>query len=134
MQYLLDTNICIYLIKQKSATILKRFQNLSQQDAFLSSISIHELQYGVYKSQAPEKNLAALEAFTAFMTVLPFNIEHAEVAGKIRAMLAKKGTPIGPYDTLIAAQALHEGFILVTNNVKEFERIDALKLENWAMS
>ncbi|HPY40997.1 MAG TPA: type II toxin-antitoxin system VapC family toxin [Thiolinea sp.] len=131
MKYLLDTNICIYLIKEKPHEVLARFTTLKSSQVFISAISVFELYFGVEKSQAPKRNLAALEQFLRPMTVLDFTPKDAKQAAKIRADLQRKGTPIGAYDIQIAATALAQGLTVVTNNTSEFERVVGLKLENW---
>ena len=131
MKYLLDTNICIYIIKRKPPKIFKKFESLRIGDVAISSISLAELEYGVYKSTQPEKNTIALTKFLAPISILPFDDTAAKAFGSIRANLALKGQPIGPYDLLIAAHAHSLGLTLVTNNIKEFKRIKVLKLENW---
>ncbi|WP_017653301.1 type II toxin-antitoxin system tRNA(fMet)-specific endonuclease VapC [Fortiea contorta] len=131
MQYLLDTNICIYLIKQKPQKVLDKFKTLTISDVGISAITVAELEYGVAKSQQKEKNRAALEQFILTLEVVEFNQVSATIYGSIRSDLEKKGLIIGAMDMLIAAQALSLGMILVTNNVREFSRIPMLSLENW---
>jgi tRNA(fMet)-specific endonuclease VapC len=132
MIYLLDTNICIYIIKKKPVNVLERFKELSLGSVGVSTITLAELEYGIRKSASPEKNLEALNQFLVPLDILSFDYEATIAYGKIRAELEKKGTPIGPLDTLIAAHALSLNLTLVTNNEKEFNRIVALKVENWA--
>jgi tRNA(fMet)-specific endonuclease VapC len=132
MQYLLDTNICIYLIKQKPPKVLARFQTLALSDIGLSSITVAELEYGVCKSQQPEKNRAALMQFLIPLEIVAFDQTAATLYGSIRSDLERRGLVIGSMDMLIAAQALSLGGTLVTNNVREFSRIANLSLENWA--
>jgi tRNA(fMet)-specific endonuclease VapC len=131
MKYMLDTNMCIYIIKQHPPSVLKKFTTLKLGEVGLSSITFSELMYGVQKSQYQEKNQAALEDFILPLEIIPFSIEAATHYGHIRAYLAKQGTPIGPLDTLIAAHAQSLHSILVTNNKKEFSRIPKLKIEDW---
>jgi tRNA(fMet)-specific endonuclease VapC len=131
MKYLLDTNICIYIIKRKPSKIFKKFESLRISDVAISSITLAELEYGVYKSTQPEKNTIALTKFLAPISILPFEDTAAKVYGIIRTNLELKGQPIGPYDLLIAAHAHSLGLTLVTNNIKEFKKIKDLKLENW---
>lgn len=131
MKYLLDTNICIYLIKEKPPEVLARFTSLKPTQVFISAISVFELQYGVENSQTPKRNLAALESFLRPMNILDFTTKEAKVAAKIRADLKRKGTPIGAYDIQIAATALAQSLTVVTNNTSEFERVVCLKWENW---
>lgn len=131
--YLLDTNICIYLIKHQHPQVLNRIKSISPDDVFISSITVAELSYGVEKSQRKEQNRSALLKFLSPFKIISFTEIDAAYFGKIRATLEAKGTPIGAYDLQIAAQALSESFILVTNNVREFERIEDLAIENWVL-
>lgn len=131
MIYLLDTNICIYLIKKKPVGALKRFQEVGIGHIGISSITLSELVFGAQKSQHPGKNIQALEKFTISLEILPYNTKAAYVYGKIRKELELQETPIGPMDTLIAAHAISSQNILVTNNEKEFNRIPDLQIENW---
>ncbi|MBE9101098.1 type II toxin-antitoxin system tRNA(fMet)-specific endonuclease VapC [Vacuolonema iberomarrocanum] len=132
MQYLLDTNICIYLIKQKPPKVSARFQNLSLSDIGVSSITIAELEYGVYKSQQQEKNRSALMQFLIPLEIVEFDPTAATAYGVIRSDLERRGLVIGSMDMLIAAHALSLGVTLVSNNTREFSRIPNLSLENWA--
>jgi len=131
MKYLLDTNICIYIIKRKPETVLGQLKQKQGDGVAISAITLAELQHGVESSEYPEKNAVALRQMLAIMTVLPFDDLAATEYGKVRADLQRKGTPIGPMDTLIAAHARAAKLILVTNNLREFERVDELILENW---
>ena len=131
MEYLLDTNICIYIIKKRPANVFERFKNLRIGDVGISSITLAELQYGIEKSSNIEKNREALEKFLTPIEILDFGYEATIEYGKIRAELEKKGVPIGPLDMLIASHAKSLDVVLVTNNVKEFERVPGLKIENW---
>ena len=131
MNFLLDTNICIYIIKQKPPEVLQKFKVYNVGDIGISSISVAELEFGVYKSKFPERNQQALEQFLLPLTIVDFDAGAANMYGKIRAILDKQGTPIGSLDTLIAAHALSLQITLITNNVKEFSRVPNLKLENW---
>ena len=130
--YMLDTNICIYAIKNKPDLVLQRLKNNLQHGLCISAITLAELQHGVEKSVYPEKNTAALLQFLSILTVLPFDDLAAVEYGKICADLQRKGTPIGTMDMLIAAHARAEHIVLVTNNVREFERVSGLEIENWA--
>lgn len=132
MEYLLDTNICIYIIKKRPASVLKKFESLSLGDVAISSITLAELYYGIMKSSNPRKNQEALDKFLIPLEILDFDYAATIEYGKIRADLKKKGTPIGPLDTLIASHAKSLNLTLVTNNEKEFERIPDLKIENWS--
>ena len=132
MTYMLDTNICIYAIKNKPEQVLEKLkQNLSN-GVCISAITLAELQHGVEKSMNPEKNSMALLQFLSILDILPFDDLAAVEYGKICAYLQKRGTPIGTMDMLIAAHAKTENLIIVTNNVREFERVPDLKIENWA--
>ena len=131
MEYLLDTNICIYIIKKKPAEVFERFKNLTISDVGISSITLAELQYGIEKSSNSEKNREALQKFLTPIEILDYGYEATVEYGKIRAELEKKGVPIGPLDMLIASHAKSLDVILVTNNVREFETIAGLRIENW---
>ena len=130
--FLLDTNMCIYLIKGQPAQALARLQSLEIATVGISSITLSELEYGVSKSSRPEQNKLALLEFLAPLEVLPYDDAAAARYGPIRALLESQGRPIGPLDTLIAAHALALGCTLVTNNEREFSRIPSLAVENWA--
>ena len=132
MMYMLDTNICIYAMKNKPEPVLQRFKNNLQHGLCISAITLAELQHGVEKSANPEKNAAALLQFLSILSVLPFDDLAAVEYGDICADLQRKGTPIGTMDMLIAAHARSEKMILVTNNTREFERVSKLEIENWA--
>ena len=131
MDYLLDTNICIYIIKKRPEKVLEKFNTLSLGDVAISSITLAELNYGIMKSTNPKKNQEALDKFLTPLEILDFDCFATMEYGKIRADLEKNGTPIGPLDTLIAAHAKSQKLTLVTNNEKEFRRIPDLKIENW---
>ena len=131
MRYLLDTNICIYIIKRRPIEVLDRFKQHSLLDVAISTITLFELQFGVEKSQYRKRAQSALEKFLQPLTVLVHDCSAAVEAAVIRGQLEKRGTPIGPYDLLIAGLAKSLNLILVTNNSKEFERIEGLQVENW---
>lgn len=131
MRYLFDTNICIYLIKQKPPKVLARFKTLSLSDIGISSITVAELEYGVCKSQQQEKNRSALMQFLIPLEIVEFDQAAATTYGSIRSDLEARGLVIGSMDMLIAAHALSLGVTLVSNNVREFSRIANLSLENW---
>ena len=131
MQFILDTNICIYIIKKKPSYLLQKFVDFSPGNLAVSSVTVSELYYGVYKSQHIEKNFQALQNFLLPLEVLSFDDEAASFYGQIRAFLEKNGTPIGSLDLMIAAHALSLGVPLVTNNTKEFLRVPNLLIENW---
>lgn len=130
-EYLLDTNICIYLIKKCPPEVFERFQQIQLQQLHIPAITVFELYYGIQRNNSHRRNLSALKNFISPLTVVDFNLESAKKAALIRDALQKKGTPIGPYDILIAAIALSLDMVLLTNNVREFERVEGLKLENW---
>ena len=134
MRYLLDTNICIYLIKKKPIQVLQKFNAYSVGEIGISSITVAELEFGVQKSQYPSQNQHALEQFLLPLTSVNFDNKAAIAYGRIRAILEAQGTPIGSLDTLIAAHALSLNVILVTNNTQEFSRVSTLKLDNWVNS
>ncbi|MEP7376088.1 MAG: type II toxin-antitoxin system VapC family toxin [Chitinophagaceae bacterium] len=133
MAWMLDTNTCIYLIKQKPVSVLEKFRSIEPGQIALSVITIAELEYGARKSAAVEKNLAALHQFSIPFEILPFDYNATVEYGIIRADLESKGTPIGSMDTLIASHAKSLNYILVTNNEKEFRRVSGLQVENWVI-
>lgn len=132
MTYMLDTNICIYVMKNRPERVLERFRKELDRGICISSITLAELEYGMKHSSNPVKNEQSLLKFLLPLSILPFGQAAASAFGEIRAYLQRKGTPIGPLDMLIAAHARAENMILVTNNVREFERVPGLELENWA--
>ncbi len=131
MRYMLDTNICIYVIKKHTEIVLKKLTTFDVSDICLSSITLAELMYGVQKSHHQQKNQTALDEFVSPLEIMSFDETAATHYGQIRTYLEKKGTPIGALDMMIAAHAQCLNVILVTNNTKEFARIPNLKLENW---
>jgi len=131
MKYLLDTNICIYLIKKKPESVIKKFMKLRPGSVSITSITLSELYYGVIKSSKPDENMVALQEFISPLEILDFTNEDAIIYGKIRIELEKKGKLIGAMDLLIAAIAKSRELILVTNNTKEFSRVSDLIIENW---
>jgi tRNA(fMet)-specific endonuclease VapC len=130
--YLLDTNICIYIINEHPKNVVKKICNLNPCDIKISSITVAELEYGVSKSKRMDQNLVTLRDFLSSFDIISFDIRDAEIYGIIRAELEHRGELIGPYDMQLAAQALARDLIFVTNNTAEFSRIKKLKLENWA--
>ena len=132
MRYMLDTNICIYVIKHKPEKVFQKLQTIHPEDVCISSVTYAELVHGVEKSAAVEKNRLALSILLAKTEILDFDVDAADCYEKIRAGLEKNGTPIGPLDMMIAGHAQSLGYTVVTNNVKEFSRVSALKIENWA--
>lgn len=131
IRYLLDTDIVIYTMKNKPPVVKKAFENFHEEIA-ISSVTLMELYFGVERSSDKPRNLKSVEGLVARLTVLDFDSYAASHTGEIRAHLANIGRPIGPYDAMIAGQARSRGFILVSNNEKEFKRVDGLRLENWA--
>lgn len=130
-RYLLDTNICIYLIKKHPPEVFARFQQIQLEQLHISTVTVFELYYGIEKNNSQQRNLTALENFISPLTIVDFPLEAAIKAAKIRSDLQKQGLPIGAYDIQIAAIALSENMTLLTNNTREFERVNGLKLENW---
>lgn len=131
MKLLLDTNICIYMIRQKLPEVLQKFNDYRVNDIGVSSITVAELEFGVQKSKFPARNQQALAQFLLPLKIVDCDRSAAIMYGKLRAELEQQGTPIGSLDTLIAAQALSLQVTLITNNLKEFRRIPNLKLVNW---
>ncbi|TVR93222.1 MAG: type II toxin-antitoxin system VapC family toxin [Spirochaetaceae bacterium] len=130
--YLLDTNICIYIINRSPMNVVNRIKSLKPSQIKLSSISLGELEYGIYKSKNVEKNKSALIDFVSAFDIVNFDDSDAVVFGMIRADLEMRGEVIGSYDMQIAAQAVARELTLVTNNTREFGRVQRLRLENWA--
>ncbi|MBA4393833.1 MAG: VapC toxin family PIN domain ribonuclease [Desulfobacca sp.] len=131
MKFLLDTNICIYIIKKKPPQVLKKFKTFKINDLGISSITLAELEFGVQHSAYPEQNQEALNEFISPLEILPYDDRAAISYGKIRAYRQQRGLKIGAMDMLIAAQAKSLSIPLVTNTLKEFKRIPGLLLENW---
>ncbi len=130
LKYLLDTNIVIYTIKNRPRRVRERFTRHQGQLA-ISSVTLMELVYGAEKSPQPERNLRDIDGLAARLDVLPYDAAAATHTGQIRAELARQGTPIGPYDQMIAGHARALGLILVSNDAAEFGRVPGLRLENW---
>jgi len=130
LRYLLDTNIAITVLRSRSAAVGQRFVEARGQLA-ISAISVAELAYGAEKSAQPPQNHHAVEEFLALLEVLPFDAPAAAHSGQIRAALTAVGAPIGSYDTLIAGHARSRGLVVVTDNIREFERVPALLVEDW---
>jgi len=131
MRFMLDTNAAIALIGRKSPALLHRVLATRKGGIGISSIVAHELFFGAYGSQRVAFNLESLRLFLRDFGQVPFDEEDAREAGEIRASLKTRGSPIGPYDLLIAAQAKRRGLVVVTNNRREFERVDGLQIEDW---
>lgn len=128
---MLDTNICIYIIKNKPLNVRKKLENYNFGEIAISSITVSELYYGVYKSSKQEQNLSSLNNFLSPFNIIEFDMECALAYGKIRTELENKGQIIGSMDMLIASCSLAKDYTLITNNLKEFKRIKGLKVENW---
>jgi len=131
MKVVWDTNTCIRLLKGNSPAIFKKIENISNSDIIIPAIVRFELYYGAYKSDKQNETLIKLNDFLRSFDTIDIDSRVAETAGKIRADLDKKGTPVGPYDLLIAASALSREYKLVTHNTKEFSRIGGLEIEDW---
>lgn len=130
LTYMLDTNICIDVMKTYPQNLREKFNALAEQ-LCISSITLGELHYGAEKSARRELNLMAIEQFVARLDVLAFGNKAAAHYGQVRAELERAGTPCGPHDMQIGAHARSEGLIIVTNNRKEFDRMSGLRVENW---
>ena len=130
LTYMLDTNICIYIMKNYPQDLREKFNSLAEQ-LCISSITLGELHYGAEKSVQRTDNLAAIEHFVARLDVLPFTAKAAAHYGQVRAELERAGTPCGPHDMQIGGHARSEGLIVVTNNMREFNRMPAIRVENW---
>lgn len=129
--YLLDTNICVFLKNRKPKQVLERLRKTIDAGVLISSITVAELQYGVYNSSNIERNRISLVEFLAPFDIVDFDDEDAEEFGRLRAKLKVEGKLIGPYDMLLAAQAISKELTLVTNNTKEFARVSGLRFEDW---
>ncbi len=134
LTHLLDTDICVFIIRRRPPGILSRFQQMNPGSVGISTVTVSELEFGVAKSLNPEKNQSALEQFLFSFTIVDYDSIAALHYGKIRAHLEKKGTPIGPLDTMIAAHARSLEITLVTNNLREFKRVPKLRVEDWLSS
>ena len=132
MLYMLDTNICIYLVKRRSEMLVNRMRAFRTGEIGLSVMTVAELQYGVSKSESKERNQAALEAFLLPLDIAELTVDVTLEYGRIRAELEKQSCPIGPLDTIIAAHALVLDVPLVTNSTREFERVQGLRVEDWS--
>ena len=131
MKYMLDSNICIYLIKWKPSSLLSKLESAAKQGVSISAITLAELEHGVALSAYPERNADALTQFLTIMEIISFDDRAASQYGLIRADLQRKGLLIGQMDMLIAAHARANNYVLVTNNVREFSRVDRLIVEDW---
>lgn len=131
MKYMLDTNMCIFIIKKRPSHVLEKFKRLTISDIGISSVTLAELMFGVYKSQHQQQNKNALEEFILPLEIASFDDSAAMHYGRIRAHLENKGTPIGALDLMIAAHAHSLNITLVTNNKREFLRVPHLKVDDW---
>ena len=131
LRYMLDTNICIFVMSGRGAALAERFEREAA-GLCLSSVTLAELAYGVEKSAAGARNAAALAAFTARVALLDFDTAAAGAYGLLRAGLERKGSVIGPYDPMIAAHAMSRGLAVVTSNRREFDRVEGLAVEDWS--
>jgi len=129
--YMLDTNMCIYIIKKRPIGLLEKFNSIPQNRLYISVVTYAELQYGIERSSSKKMNQKIIDDFVSHLTVLSWEMEAARQYGKIRSDLEKDGTPIGNMDLLIAAHALSKKCTIVSNNLKEFNRVKNLKCENW---
>jgi len=132
LRYMLDTNICIYVILNRPSGLRERFNELSEQ-LCISTITLAELHFGVEKSARVTQNRNIVEEFVARLEIQPFSVDAAAHYGQIRAALERAGRPVGLHDMLIGAHARSEGLTLVTNNRREFDRIPGLAVENWVV-
>ncbi len=132
-RYMLDTNVCVELIRARAPAVFERLRQLAPDDVTISSITLAELHYGVAKSSDPAKHAGLLALFVAPLAILPFDASAAETYGRVRTALEIAGTPIGPLDTLIASHALSLDVPIVTNNQREFRRVSGLRVEHWPM-
>ena len=131
IKYLLDTNICIYIMNRRPIEIIHKFKQFNVGEIGISTITVSELQYGAVKSDNPKLNVQRVEEFLVPLELIPYDLNAANFYGEIRYNLEKRGQVIGPLDMLIAAHALSNHIILVTNNEKEFQRVNNLRIENW---
>lgn len=131
MKYLIDTNICIYIMNKRPIKVIQKFKQFDVDEICVSTITVSELQYGVAKSQNRGANQQRVQEFLTPFEIISYDQNAADMYGDIRYQLEKRGEPIGPLDLMIAAHALSRNFVLVTNNEREFKRISQLKVENW---
>jgi len=131
MKYLLDTNVCVDYLNGRFPGVTERIQRSSPQDLCTSSIVVAELRYGADRSSSRHRNQPRLDVLTAEIACVDFDLLAASTYGRVRAELEARGSPIGANDMLIAAHALSLGVVLVTDNLREFERVEGLELENW---
>jgi tRNA(fMet)-specific endonuclease VapC len=131
MKFMLDTNICIHLIKHRPQRLINRFDRIPVGDIGISAITLAELEFGAAKSGRPDRNRAALREFMSPLEIASFGAAETGAYGRIRALLERKGRLIGSMDLLIAAHAVTLGAQLVTNNEAEFKRVPGLRIDNW---
>ena len=129
--YLLDTDVCIYLLRGRAPAVAERLRNLPLEEIGTTAITVAELRYGALRSTRPRENARRVDLFVAPLTVLPFDQEAGQHFARVKAQLAAAGQLIGPMDLLIAGIALANGAILVSNNSREFDRVQSLRVENW---
>ena len=134
MKFLIDTNICIYIMNNHPPEVIKKFRKIGVGNICISSITVSELQYGACKSKQIKKNIKRLNEFLSPFKIISYDESASECYGEIRSRLEKQGKVIGPLDMLIAAQALSKNLTLITNNEKEFKRVKSLKVKNWIAS
>ena len=132
--YLLDTNICIYAMKNTYPSLTGKLFSVRPSEIFISSVTVGELEYGCAKSKWGDRSRGTMNLFLSAFTILPFDGEDAVWFGRLRAQLAAAGAPIGPYDIQIAAQGVARGLTVITHNVGEFSRVPGLKVEDWTVS
>ncbi|MBV8214131.1 MAG: type II toxin-antitoxin system VapC family toxin [Verrucomicrobia bacterium] len=130
MKYLLDANMVIAVLNDRDSRPARRLRKCKPSDVAISAIVAHELYYGAFKSARREQNVALVEKLR--FPIIEFDAEDAREAGELRAWLTSRGTPIGPYDVLIGAQARARKMVLVTRNIREFRRVPGLKIEDWS--
>jgi tRNA(fMet)-specific endonuclease VapC len=131
MKYLIDTNICIYIMNKRPIAVIHKFKQFDVDEICVSTITVSELQYGVSRSRDRRLNKQRVEEFLSPFEISAYDEPAANIYGDIRHQLEKSGETIGPLDLMIAAHALSRNFVLVTNNEKEFKRVKNLKIENW---
>lgn len=131
MRYLLDTNVCVDFLNRRFPSVTERIRSSPPEDLCVSSVVVAELRYGADRSQKAAENHDRLDVLTAEVQCLDFDLAAASVYGRIRAALEAQGTPVGPYDMMIAAHAVSQGLVLVTDNEREFQRVFGLRIENW---
>ena len=131
MMFLIDTNICIYIINDHPPEVIQKFREIGIGNIYISSITVSELQYGACKSKQIKKHLKRLDEFLIPFEIISYDESAANYYGRIRSYLEKQGNVIGPFDMLVAAHALSENLTLITKSEKEFKRVKSLKVENW---